>query len=331
MSNRIRLLLVLGAIAAVAAPSFGQPRADAPFLRGQQIAITFDDLPESGKLVDNLTRVGVAKAIIDALHAHHVRGVYGFALGSYALLHPDEAAILSQWRAAGFGLGNHTFDHPHLNAVSAPAYIADITREDAILAGLDHRHQTAMQRRMFRYPYLDEGDTLPKRNEVRRFLRQNGYRVAEITVSYDDWAWGSAYARCQEAGDIATATTVKKQVLAAADAALANSARLSRRLFGRDTHQILLLHMSPINALTLEALLSHWEALGVRLISLDTALADPTFRINPGLPDECSNCQGEHGRAFLERVALSRGIDPAEYRGSRPSLADIAKICRKGG
>jgi peptidoglycan/xylan/chitin deacetylase (PgdA/CDA1 family) len=318
---------ILFAIATASAPGQGQSPSDAALLRGQQVAITFDDLPESGKLVDGLTRAAVAEAIIHTLQAHHVRRAYGFALGSYAEKHPEEAPILSQWLAAGFAIGNHTYHHPHLNSVSAEDYIADIAAEDAILAGLDLPHQSARQHRTFRFPYLDEGDTLEKRDTVRRFLRRNGYRIAEVTVSYNDWAWGSAYARCEAIGELGTLIGLKNRILAAADTSLANSIRLSRRLFGRDVRQIVLLHMSPINAITLDALLSHWEGLGVRLVSLDKAMADSAFRIDPNLPDECSACAGEHGRPFLERLARARGLDPADYRDSSFSLASIARIC----
>ena len=92
------------------------------------------------------------------------------------------------WHQAGLGLGNHTFSHPNLNRVTASEYIADIERNEAVLA------EVAGPRweRIFRYPYLHEGDTLQKRDAVRRWLTARGYQIAQVTVYFDDWAWNDA-------------------------------------------------------------------------------------------------------------------------------------------
>ena len=43
--------------------------------------------------------------------------------------------------------------------------------------------------RWLRYPYLREGDTLEKRRAVRHALGERGYRIAQVTMSFDDWAY----------------------------------------------------------------------------------------------------------------------------------------------
>jgi len=323
----VRLLLAAVALLAAGATAAAKtPHATRSF-QSVRLAITIDDFPENGKLVAGWTRDSVVDAVIAALKKNHVRQVYGFALGSFASAHPEEQSVLTRWLAAGNALGNHTYDHPHLNSVSADAYIAGIEREDRLLAALDGGGQTERQRRTFRYPYLDEGDTLAKRDAVREFLFQNGYRVAEVTANYDDWDWTTAYARCAALNDDAAVEALKSRVIAAADARLMDSVRLSRRLFHRDAPQILLMHLSPFTARTLDVVLSHWASEGVRFISLDEALSDRVFAINPNLPDECASCVGDHGRPFFEQIALSRGIDVRDYRNIEFSVAGIDRIC----
>ena len=83
-------------------------------LSAQQVAITFDDLPEHGDLPPHATRVGVAKSILATLKREGLPPVYGFVNGVALEDTPSEAGVLRAWRAAGQPLGNHTYSHPNL-------------------------------------------------------------------------------------------------------------------------------------------------------------------------------------------------------------------------
>ncbi len=48
----------------------------------------------------------------------------------------------------------------------------------------------------FRYPYLREGETLEKRHAVATLLKDRGYRVAQVTLNFDDYAYNDPYTRC---------------------------------------------------------------------------------------------------------------------------------------
>jgi peptidoglycan-N-acetylglucosamine deacetylase len=295
--------------------------------QGVRIAITIDDFPESGKLVEGWTRASIVDSMIAALRKSNVGSAYGFALGSYSALHPEELLILEKWRAAGYALGNHTYSHPHLNSVTVDEFVADIRREDAVLKRFDGGSQTPRQRRTLRYPYLDEGDTLQKRDSVRRYLLQNGYRVAEVTTNYDDWAWSSAYARCASAGNDSELSMLRRLVVTAADTRLAQSVQLARFLFHRDPPQVLLIHLNAFTALTLRSILAHWAAEGVQFVSLDAALADKVFQIDPKFLDECAACAGAHGRPFFDRIALARHIDMERFMDRTFSVEQIDEFC----
>jgi hypothetical protein len=54
----------------------------------------------------------------------------------------------------------------------------------------------------FRYPYLREGDTLEKRHALARFLKDQGYRVAQVTMNFDDYAYNDPYTRCLAKNDL---------------------------------------------------------------------------------------------------------------------------------
>lgn len=79
-------------------------------------------------------------------------------------------------------------------------------------------------------PYLAEGDTLTKRDAVRHYLFARGYRIAEVTVDYHDWAWNDAFTRCLARQDPAGLDQVKKRAADSALRHLDQSIRLARML-----------------------------------------------------------------------------------------------------
>src|ERR1700722_16474513 len=93
----------------------------------QTVALTFDDLPETGDRPPNMTRAQIGLRIIRALQAANAPPVYGF-VNAGTLDDPAVAHVLERWREAGFLLGNHTFNHYNLDETSLPVYERDILR-----------------------------------------------------------------------------------------------------------------------------------------------------------------------------------------------------------
>src|SRR5438132_1925433 len=134
------------------------------FLATFSIAVTVDDLTAHGPEAD---RLAIAQQILAAFRKHHLPPVYGFVNRKKLEARPELQAVLDAWRAAGNPLGNHGYAHLSLNATAPGDYVADITRNEA-----------TAQRKVFRYPFLFEGDTLDKRHAVRDWLAAHGYRIA---------------------------------------------------------------------------------------------------------------------------------------------------------
>jgi peptidoglycan/xylan/chitin deacetylase (PgdA/CDA1 family) len=236
-------------------------------------------------------------------------------------LHPQEIAILKQWLAAGNPLGNHTYHHSDLDKMSARAYTSDIEKEDRLLESLAPFSPLIQKRRMFRYPFLNEGNSLAKRNAIRTYLSRNGYRVAQVTTDYYDWAWTDAFTRCSDKGDTKSIAWLKSHVVDSANIHLRDSNRIASRLFDRDIPQILLIHVGVFDALTLDGILRNWREQGVQFISLDDALVDPVYAFNPG-------ATYENGRNFLEQTALARKISLDAFEDSTYSIERLAQICK---
>ena len=240
----------------------------------QQVAITFDDLPAHAGLPPGETRAGVARDLLAALKAAGVRSATGFVNGVQVEREPGSEAALDLWRQAGHPLGSHTWSHPHLDVVGAPAFMADIARNEPGLAA----RMAGRDWKWFRYPFLGEGATAETRAEVRRYLAGRGYRIASVTISFDDWAFNDPYARCTAKGDAAAVAELEQLFMDWARLSLERSRGLSRSLYGRDIPYVLLMHAGAFDARMLPRLLAWYRAEGVRFASLDQVERHPFYR-----------------------------------------------------
>jgi peptidoglycan/xylan/chitin deacetylase (PgdA/CDA1 family) len=294
--------------------------ADRP-LGPTKVAITIDDIPDHGDLLPDMTRMSLAQSLIGILKANHVTQARGFTNGEFMDEHPEEIAIYKAWLTAGFPLGNHTYDHPNLNQVTVRDYIASIGKQDRLLATLSGFSPLIKDRRVFRYPYLDEGNTLKRRDAVRAYLAQNHYRIAEVTVDYFDWAWTDAYTRCLTQRDDNSMAWLKGHIVDSADRHLRSANAISELLFKRRIPHILLIHDGSFDVLSLDAILKHWREEGVEFISLNEALADPLYQINP-------NFAYSDGRNFLEQIADGRHVEVGALDDSIYTIDRLNAVCK---
>jgi peptidoglycan/xylan/chitin deacetylase (PgdA/CDA1 family) len=240
-----------------------------------QLAVTVDDLPAVGAGTPAWSKAQVLRAIIGTLVLHHVPEPVGFFNGSNMDDDPRTEAALRDWIEAGFLIGNHTFSHESADEVPPAAFERDIERDQDVIGALDPAARRGT--RYFRYPYLDRGS--PKDDvQIRRFLSDHHYRIADVSVDFEDWAFSAAYARCSEHGDQAALASLAQSYLDYALAALFWSVDSAQRLLGRAVPQVLLIHADLFTAQKLDELLDAYEAAGVHFVSLSHALADPVYR-----------------------------------------------------
>lgn len=302
-------LFALGLTAAPASAEVEHP--------GPEIAITFDDLPAHSLLPPGETRLDVAEKIIAALKAAGAPPIYGFVNGVRLAQEPASAPVLDAWRAAGFPLGNHTWTHPNLNAVSVQDYEDEIAKGEPLLKEKMGDAEGEYDWRWFRYPFLAEGDQPEKRAAIRSFLAGRGYRIAAVTMSFGDFAYNEPYARCMAKGDQAEIARLEAAWLKGAVQVLDNDRTMSMALYGREIPYVLLMHIGAFDARMLPRLLELYHQRGVRLVTLPQAERDPFYRFatDLGAPAVPNN---------LERAAAARGL--LDLPG--PSLAWLDKVCR---
>jgi peptidoglycan-N-acetylglucosamine deacetylase len=241
------------------------------------VALTFDDLPAAGVLPVGTTRTKIATDLAAELNANHLGGTYGFVNASKMQNDPDAQQALHAWIDAGMNSGSHTWSHMSLSNNSADAFEQDIALNEPALA----EYAGARDWHWFRYPFLWEGDTLEKRRAVRGYLHQQGYRVAQVSIDFEDYAWNDAYSRCSAKQDAPGLAWLKQSYLDTASEYIRLGREEQLIAFGHEIPNVLLLHETAFTTLMLPDLLEQLRAQGFRFASLPEVEKDPAYALDP--------------------------------------------------
>jgi peptidoglycan/xylan/chitin deacetylase (PgdA/CDA1 family) len=243
------------------------------------VALTFDDLPAAGGLRSGETRVDIATRLVRELKTHHLKGVYGFVTAVDLQGDPDTQQALRVWMKAGMKIGNHTWSHPSLTEVDADEFINNIALDEPAL----HEYSARKDWHWFRYPYLQEGNTLDKRNAVRFWLEAHGYRIAQVTLDFGDDDWGDPYLRCMGKQDEAGIAWLRQSYIANAKE-LIRFGRVEEDIaFGHEIPNVLLLHATDFTVLMLPDLMQMLRREGFRFKSLSAVERNSIYGVDPGI------------------------------------------------
>jgi peptidoglycan/xylan/chitin deacetylase (PgdA/CDA1 family) len=243
----------------------------------QKVAITFDDLPLNGDLPPGVTRVQVARDAIAILNGRHAPAAYGFINAKKLEGNSDAAAALKIWAAAE-PFGNHTYGHMDLNANPAEPFEREIEENEPsleLLAGKDRNWH------WLRYPFLREGETVEKRRAVRAYLQAHGYRVAQVTLDWEDYLWNSAYARCAAKNDAQSVAWLKSSYLSIESAYLDLGRDLAKTVYGHDINHVLLLHLGAFSGTILPDALDLMQKKRFTFVTLEESESDPVYEGDP--------------------------------------------------
>jgi peptidoglycan-N-acetylglucosamine deacetylase len=248
----------------------------------QKLAVTFDDLPLNGSLPPGVTRAQTTKDVLAILKKRHLPPVYGFVNAKKLEGDPDGAEALRLW-AAKEPVGNHTYAHMDLEQNSAEAFEREIEEDEPVLELLDLNNGW----HWLRYPYLHEGDTVEKRRAVRAYLKAHGYRIAQVTLDWEDYLWNTAYARCVEKKNQQSIAWLRSSYLSTASEFLDLGREQSKLVFGRDINYVLLMHLGAFSSTILPDAFDLLRKKGFQLVTLEEAESDPAYETNPdvGLHD----------------------------------------------
>lgn len=270
-----------------------------PVLGAQSVAFTFDDGP---KLAPSavLSPAQRNEALLRALAAHQAKAALFVTSGNGAD-RPEGLDLARAWGGAGHFIGNHTVSHPDLNAATTTlaAFQAELLACDGIIRTLPG------YRTWFRFTFLREGNTPEKRDGMRAFLKEKGYRNAYVSLDTSDWRLDQRLKEVLAKDPKADLAPIRKVYLAHLRQRAEAYRALALRLFGRELPQVLLLHHNLLNALFLDDALKLFEGMRWRIISPEEAFADPVYSFQPE--------RQAPGQSLLISIARSLGVKPDGY------------------
>lgn len=270
-----------------------------PGALAQSVAFTFDDGPhlEPAPLLSPQAR---NQAMLDALARHRVQAAL-FVTAANGASQPAGFALAKAWGEAGHAIGNHTVTHPDLNnaATSLAQYQQELLDCDRLVATLPG------YQKWFRFTFLREGNTPEKRDGMRSFLKERGYRNAYVSMDTSDWRLNDKLVEVLGTDAKADVAPIKQAYLAhIRQRALAYRA-LAHTLQGRDIAQVILLHHNLINAMWLGDVIAMFKEMGWTITTPAAAFADPVYQLMPE--------RAAAGQSLLLSMARTLGL--AKFEG----------------
>jgi len=183
--------------------------------------------------------------------------------------------ILQAWNHAGHLLGNHTYSHRLYDSVSFEDFSADALRCEPLLAG------HSQFRKFLRFPALKEGDTAAKRDRMRAFLADRGYRNGHVTIDASDWYYDLRLRQKLQQQPRFDVERYRDPYLAHLWDRAAYYENLATSVLGRSIPHTLLIHYNLLNALFLRDVLAMFRERGWKWIDASEAFRHPVFLSAP--------------------------------------------------
>ena len=211
--------------------------------------------------------------ILASLKRAEITSVF-FVTGSNKL---DEKGkyLLDSWSNEGHQIANHTYNHPNFNSdtLSVDDFEEELLKADNVISNYD------TYIRLFRFPYLKEGNTEEKIAGFRRVLKEHNYRNGSVTIDASDWYIDSELIKCiRKEGMESSKLDKYRQYYLQHIIDRANFYEdLSYKLTNRHISHTLLLHHNLASALFLDDLIQEFKYEGWEVIDANQAFQDDFF------------------------------------------------------
>ncbi len=261
------------------------------------IALTFDDATRGDGPV--LTGEQRTAELIESMERAGVDGAMFFVTTRNVQRQGDAGvARLRAYTAAGHTLANHSHTHPWLHRTDVDDYVADVDTAIEFLAELEDVEP------LYRYPFLDEGRAVDKRDRLREALAERDLANGYVTVDTYDWYIDSLLREAHKADVEVDMDKLRDLYVDVIVRSTEFYDALAQETLGRSPHHVLLLHENDVAALFVDDLVERLREHGFHIIPATVAFDDP---IADREPDTLFLGQGR-----IAALAHEAGRPPAE-------------------
>lgn len=187
--------------------------------------------------------------------------------------------LLKSWNDKGHKIANHSYSHPNFNSKKNSSHLfeQELLRTDSIISKLSNNIK------LFRFPYLKEGENKSKVDSIRNVLVENNYLNGYVTIDASDWYVNQRLIdRIKEKGLEKTEIDGFKDFYLQHILERANYyEKLSHDMNEKHISHTLLLHHNLTSALFLGDLIEKFKEEGWDVINADKAYQDDIFKKVP--------------------------------------------------
>ena len=215
------------------------------------------------------------KMILDHLDDVGIKAIF-FVKGSNKMDAKGQY-LLKSWNDRGQKIANHTFSHPNYNnkTETFEMFSNELLRNDSIINKLDNYI------RLFRFPYLNEGNTREKTDQFRAFMKEQGYRNGSVTIDASDWYVNGRLLTHLNQNPKADIDGYRAFYLEHLYSRTTFYENLSVQLTGRHIHHVMLLHHNLTSALFLGDLIKMFREKGWKIVDAEEAYKDEIYKSEP--------------------------------------------------
>jgi len=245
------------------------------------VAFSFDD----GNPNDILHYKGAEwnYLIVEQLKKFSIKSVWFVA--AKMIDNAEGKRLLQNWDNAGNIIANHTYNHFNYNdsLMTCVSFINDIQKCDSLIRGYKN------YQKIFRFPYLKSGNTIAKRDSLRSYFNQYGYKQGWVTIDASDWYVNSRLIKRLKENSQADISGFKDFYLNHILDRAKYYNKLSLEINHRQIKHTVLLHFNLTSALFLSDLIERFKKEGWVIDNYYDAIKDPIYSELPtAMPSEQS-------------------------------------------
>ena len=215
--------------------------------------------------------------ILSSLEEENLSAVF-FVTGSNKL-NKKGKYLLESWSKKGHLIANHTYTHPNFNSekISTKDFEEELVKTDKVISEYD------TYTKLFRFPYLKEGNTGEKISGYRNVLNKHGYKNGHVTIDASDWYVNGELIKYLrgEKNDKSKIKKYKEYYLQHILERAVFYEDLSYKLTNRHINHTLLLHHNLTSALFLDDLIQRFKDEGWDVINANEAFQDKFYKKVP--------------------------------------------------
>jgi peptidoglycan-N-acetylglucosamine deacetylase len=242
-----------------------------------KIAFSFDD-PTTKDILHFQNKVWDS-LILNTLKKNNIKSIL-FVCGM-RVNNSQGSELLSRWNKDGHLIANHTFSHYNFNSEiehsSLENFKTDFLRADGVIKSYSN------YTKLFRFPYLKEGNTPEKVNGFREFLNKNNYKHGYVSIDASDWYINNRMIDSLKTNPNRSLGGYRDVYLQHIFERALFYDQLAKEVMNRPVKHVLLLHHNLTSALFLDDLIQHFRKMGWEIITPEEAYKDPIYNETPNI------------------------------------------------